>query len=143
VITDITAALASYLSTNLGPDPLRPGHPLPSSYGAIGTIDGERVTIMLTFRADAAYCCMEWGCHLALHASQRWQRFRAALQANGIAAPERLELALTVVVEPGAQFFDPFRPVRDHRGAYELQPASAHRNEYSTTEAPPEVIATP
>jgi len=141
--SSITTALASYLSSNEGPDPSRPGRRGPSFYGAMGTIDGDRVAVTLTFRADACYCCMEWGCHLALHDGARWPRFRAALTANGIAAPARLQLALTVIVEAGARFFDPSRPDRDHPGEYDLEPAAAHRYEASAIEAAPSATANP
>jgi hypothetical protein len=142
VTTDITAALTSYLSSNLGPDPSRPGRRGPPDYGVTGSLDGERLAVTLTFRAGACYCCMEWGCHLPLHDGKPWVRFRAALTANGIAAPACLVLALTVVVEAGARFFNPFRPDRAHPGEYELEPATAQRFAASAAEAPSTATAT-
>jgi hypothetical protein len=68
--------------------------------------------MVLTFRRGAAYCCMEWGCHLPLFNGKRWDRLRGALAAYAVPAPTQLKLRLTCVIEERAIFFDPFRPTQ-------------------------------
>ncbi|MFY0539479.1 hypothetical protein [Nannocystis pusilla] len=134
MITDITAALTSYLSSNRGPAPSLPDRQGPPHYGVAGVLDGTRIAMTLTFRAGACYCCMEAGCHVALHEGERWTRLRAVLAAHGLATPPRLDLALSVIVEAGARFFDPMQPDPAHPGEYALRPAAAQGYEVSASE---------
>jgi hypothetical protein len=98
-------------------------------------LEGNTLCVVLTFRAGCAYCCMEWGCHLALADGTRWDGLRRALAEHGVAAPEHLELRLACVVEEEAVFFDPFAPDPDRRGWYTFRPVAAHRYQVSATEA--------
>jgi hypothetical protein len=136
VAIDITQILAELLSHNRGRDPLNPDGRQPPDYGVAATLEGSTLDMVLTFRSGAAYCCMEWGCHLGLTPhGQRWHALRRALAAHGVAAPPRLKLQLTCVVEEGAVFFDLFRPDPKRRGWYAFAPVAAHRYQVSTAEA--------
>jgi hypothetical protein len=135
VAVDITAILAELLSRNRGPDPLNPGGRRAANYGVAAALDRDTLAVVLTFRKGAAYCCMEWGCHLGLFDGKRWDGLRRALAAHGVPAPARLELRLSCVVEEGALFPDPFRPDPARRGSYAFRPAAAYHYQVSTFEA--------
>ena len=90
-------------------------------------MEADVLDVELTFKKDRAYCCMEWGCHLALTDGERWDGLRRALAAHGMTAPPRLELRLSCVVEEGAVFFDLFKPDPARRGWYAFAPAPAYR----------------
>jgi hypothetical protein len=134
-MVDVTSILAQLLARNRGPDPLNPDIARTPDYGIAGSLDGQTLSVMLTFRAGAAYCCEEWGCHLALTDRKRWIHLRQALAEHSVDAPPRLELCLSCVVEDGAMFFDPSRPDPARRGWYAFAPATAHQYQVSAVEA--------
>jgi hypothetical protein len=68
---DVTAVLQELLANNRGPDPLNPDSRQPPKYGVSASLDGSVLAVVLTFQKDCAYCCMEWGCHLALYDGKR------------------------------------------------------------------------
>ena len=133
---DVTSAVVDLLSRNRGPDPLNPGSHIRPNYGVNAILDEDVLRVELTFRAGAAYCCMEWGCHLPLHKTRRWDTLRRELTALGIAVPPRLRLQLSCVVETGARFFDPSRPDPTRRGWYAFASRNAYEYQVSTVEAP-------
>lgn len=130
---DLTAQLLQFLSNNRGPSLDDPAVRVPPDYGVTGFLRGDVVDMTLTFREGRAYCCMEWGCHLALH-PPRWARLRATLESAAVALPERLHLRLTVVVESGAMFFDLFTPVSGQPGRYVFVPSAGQRYEAEARE---------
>jgi hypothetical protein len=130
---DITPALAALLASNRGPDPRAPDRRGRPDYGVRAALDGEVVELELTFRAGSQYCCMEWGCHLGLW-GDRWSRLRLALSEHGVDPPPRLEVRLTVEIEDGAWFFDPFKPDATHPGWFEFRRADAQRYEVTRRE---------
>lgn len=132
---DVTHVLAKLLARNRGPDPLDPDTRRPPDYGVAGSLDGDTLSVVLTFRKGAAYCCMEWGCHLGLTDGRRWDGLRRALAADGVTAPARLGLRLSCVVEEGAAFFDPFRPDPARRGRYAFEQVAEYHYEASAAEA--------
>jgi hypothetical protein len=135
VAVDVTAILAELLARNRGPDPLDPETRRPPDYGVAASLEGDTLSVVLTFRKGAAYCCMEWGCHLALTDGKRWDGLRRALTAQGVPSPSRLELRLSCVVEEGAVFFNPFRPDPTRRAWYAFEPVAAHHYQVSAVEA--------
>ena len=147
---DVTPVFAAYFARNRGPVPGDPDTRRPPDYGVSATLDGGVIALELTFRAGSAYCCSEWGCHLALPAGKRWDGLRRELAARGVPAPDRLELHLAVVVEAGALFFDFRRPEPSPggRGWYAFAPDEARRYqvvvaEGCSAEAEPPAAADP
>lgn len=126
---DVTPVFAAYLARNRGPVPGDPDARQPPDYGVSASLHGETIDLVLTFRAGSAYCCFEWGCHLALAGGKRWERLRRELVGHKVLAMPRLVLRLTVVVESGAMFFDWSRPepCRRGRGWYAFAPVAGHR----------------
>jgi hypothetical protein len=135
VAVDVTAALAELLARNRGPDPLNPDQRRAPDYGVAASLEGNTLAVVLTFRREAAYCCMEWGCHLALFDGKRWDALRRALAAHGVMTPPRLELQLSCVVEEGAVFFDLFKPDPTRRGWYAFESVAAYHYQVSAVEA--------
>jgi hypothetical protein len=135
VAVDVASVFAAYFGRNRGPVPGDPAARQPSGYGASARLRGQGVELALTVRAGSAYCCDQWGCDLDLCEGKRWECLRRELSARGIAAPPRLELRLTVVVEAGALFFDFGRPDRSHRGWYAFAPAVERRYQHMVAEA--------
>ena len=68
---DVTAILAELLARNRGPDPLDPDRRRVPDYGVAASLEGNTLALVLTFRKGAAYCYMEWGCHLGLFDGKR------------------------------------------------------------------------
>jgi hypothetical protein len=132
---DITRILAELLARNRGPDPLNPDVRQTPDYGIGATLDGTTLDMVLTFRCGAAYCCMEWGCHLRLHNGIRWHALRRALAVHGVVAPPRFDLRLVCAIEEGAVFFDIFRPDKTRRRWYAFAPAAAGSYQASASEA--------
>lgn len=133
---DVTPVFAAYLARNRGLVPGDPDARRLADYGSSATLDGGVIDLTLTFRAGSAYCCYEWGCHLALHDGKRWDGLRRELAARGVRAPDRLQLRLTVVVEAGALFFDFWRPEPSARGRgwYAFAPEEGRRYQVVATE---------
>jgi hypothetical protein len=127
VAVDVTSVFVAYFARNLGPVPGDPDARQPPDYGVSASLDGEVIDLTLTFRAGSAYCCFEWGCHLALAAGKRWERLRVDLGSCDVSAIARLVLRVTVVVEAGAMFFDWSRPEPSCRGRgwYAFAPVAA------------------
>src|SRR5262249_17739630 len=98
---------------------------------------------MPAFKKDRAYCCMEWGCHLALFDGRRWERLHEALAESGVVAPPNLRLQLSCKFEEGAVFFDFSTPDRSRRGWYAFAPVAAHDYKVVTVEAGSEEPANP
>jgi hypothetical protein len=135
VAIDISDVLAGLLARNRGPDPGNPDVRKQPDYGVAASIDGNALSMVLAFRRDAAYCCPQWGCHLALANGRRWDPLRQALAARGIAVPDQIRLQVSCIVEEGAVFFDLFRPDPARRGWYAFEKVEAHHYEASAIEA--------
>jgi hypothetical protein len=135
VARDVSPILAELLARNQGPVPHNPDGRQSPDYGVTAMLEGSTLDVVLTFRSGSAYCCMEWGCHLALRDGKRWHELRWAFAAHGVVAPPRLDLQLMGVIEEGAVFFDPFRPDPTRRGWYAFAPVAAHRYQRSASEA--------
>ena len=118
---DITPAFAAYFARNRGPVPGDPEARQLPDYGVSASLDGGVIDLTLTFRAGAAYCCYEWGCHLALSEGKRWGWLRRELGTCGVPVPDRLELRLSCVIEEGAVFFNLFRPDPARRNWYAFE----------------------
>src|SRR5439155_1767726 len=103
---DVTLTLKELLAENRGPNPLDPETRQPPNYGVVASLEGNILAVVLTFRKDCTYCCMQWGCHLPLIDGKRWDPLRRALSASGIAVPPKLEFRLSCVIEDVALFFD-------------------------------------
>lgn len=134
-MVDVTPIFAAQLARNRGPTADDPTAREPPNYVVSARLNGAVIDLTLTFRAGAAYCCCEWGCHLGLFQGERWGWLRRELASGALPVPDRLELRLAVSVEPGALFFDYARPVPGRRGLYELKPAEALRYQEVVTEA--------
>lgn len=132
---DVTEMLLALLARNRGPDPLDPDAPRQPNYGIAASLEGDTLDVVLTFRRHAVYCCMEWGCHLALHDGQHWDQLRRSFAARCVGVPQRLRLRLTCVIEEGSVFFDFAQPDQTRRGWYAFKPAAAYRYEASAVEA--------
>ena len=131
---DLTPAFSDYLARNRGPVPGDPDTRQQPAYGVVASLEGGFIKLALTFRAGAAYCCSEWGCHLSASDGTFWEWLRRELQAHGLVAPPLLVLHLTVVVETGALFFDFSRPDQSRRGWYEFTPAKERRYQHVVSE---------
>jgi hypothetical protein len=134
VSVDISPVFATYFARNRGPVPRDPELRRAPDYGVAATLDGTSVALALTFRAGAAYCCCQWGCHLNLPAGQRWEWLRRELSVSRLVPAERLQLRLAVIVESGALFFDWSRPDPTRRGWYAFAPAEAQRYDVAVEE---------
>jgi hypothetical protein len=65
--------------------------------------DGSEFDLALTFKAGIRYCCIEWGCHIALYSSGWFQAVKDRLGAKGITnLPLMTVRNLHVLVEKGA-----------------------------------------
>jgi hypothetical protein len=125
VLIDVTAALSAVLATNRGPG-LRADDPrVPVQYGVDATLDATALAVTLTFQRHQRYCCMEWGCHLSLFTPKAWGKLREAIGEQQ--PPEPIQLALTVVVEEGAQFLS-------LSGEHRFVPSAAYRFTQNRTE---------
>jgi hypothetical protein len=89
-VVDVTEVFAAYFARNRGPVPGDAEARQQPDYGVSATLDGGVIDLTLTFRAGSAYCCYEWGCHLALYEGKRWGWLRRELATRGVAAPDRL-----------------------------------------------------
>jgi hypothetical protein len=135
MLIDVTEILTDLVARNRGPDPLNPDTPRKPDYGIEASLQGNVLSVVLTFRRGSAYCCMEHGCHLALTDGRRWDDLRARLASRQIIVSACLELRLSCVVEEGALFFNWARPDRTRLGWYSFEPAAAYRYEVSASEA--------
>lgn len=132
---DVTLILMRLLGANRGPDPADPETRQSPDYGVAATLEGDVVDVVLTFKKDCAYCCMEWGCHLPLFDGKRWNKLRQALAEAGMVASSSLRLQLSCKIEEGAVFFDPTKPDRSRRGWYAFAPVAAHEYKVTSVEA--------
>lgn len=132
--TDVTDALQEFISNNEVPHPAGAGLRQRPDYGITASLEGDCLTMTLTFRSSRRYCCMEWGCHLPLGDSDRWAQLRRILSAREINAPDQLRLRLHVNIEEGAEFFDLSRPDPARRGSYAFRRESAKCYEASSVE---------
>jgi hypothetical protein len=135
VSIDVTGIFTELIAGNGGPDPADPDRRQTPNYGIVATLAGYVLTVELTFRNGSAYCCHEWGCHVALIGGKRWDGFRQLPAAHGIAAPLRFELRWTCVIEEGAIFFDFCKPDPIRRGWYAFGPVQARRCQGTAMEA--------
>lgn len=131
---DVTSVLAELLLRNRGPTPIDSVKRVPPNYGIAASLDGNHLDVVLTFRTQAAYCCMEPGCHLALSNGKRRESLRRGLDTHDIVVPARLQLRLLGVVEEGAMFFD-LSSKQIGPGYYAFRSAAAFEYQISNTEA--------
>jgi hypothetical protein len=131
---DVALILKDLLAANRGPNPTDPESRLSPDYGVAASLEGNALDVVLTFKKDRAYCCMEWGCHLALFDGRRWESLHVALAKFGVVAPPSLRLQLSCKIEEGAVFFDFSKPDRSRRGWYAFAPVAAHEYNVVTVE---------
>jgi hypothetical protein len=132
---DVTMILTRMLAANRGPDATDPDTRSPPDYGVAASLAADVLNVVLTFKRDRTYCCMEWGCHLGLFDGKRWSRLRQALAEADIVAPARLQMLLTCQIEAGALFFDLSKRDRSRRDWYAFAPAAACEYQVATVEA--------
>ena len=118
MLMNVSAIVSEVLAANRGPDTSSPGNRVQPDYGIEADLENDLLAMKMTFRSDEAYCCMEWGCHLALHDGKRWDALRTVLEDHGVPTPSQLRLKLTCVVKSGSLFFDMSRPDPTRRGWY-------------------------
>jgi hypothetical protein len=123
---EVTMILKELLAANRGPNPSDPETRQSPDYGVAASLEGNVLDVVLTFKKDRAYCCMEWGCHLALFDGRRWKRLHEALAKSGVVAPPSLRLQLCCEIEEGEVFFDFSKPDRNRRGWYGFAAVAAH-----------------
>jgi hypothetical protein len=105
--------------------------------GGRAPLEGSILEVELTFHAGSAYCCYEWGCHIAFTPlAKRWDDLRRQLVDRAILLPARIELRRTIVIEEGAMFFDLRSPDPRVCGWYAFAPVSAHRYHWVSIEVP-------
>ena len=132
---DVTLILKELLAANRGPNPSDPETRQSPDYGVAASLEGNVLDVVLTFKKDCAYCCMESGCHLALFDGKRWDKLRHSLFESGVVAPNSLCLQLSCKIEEGAVFFDFSKPDPSRRGWYAFAPVAAHEYKVVTVEA--------
>ena len=123
---DVTLILKELLAANRGPNPTDPETRQSPDYGVTASLDGNVFDVVMTFKKGRAYCCMEWGCHLALFDGKRWQRLHQALADPAWLHPQACASNWSCKIEEGAVFFDFSKPDRNRRGWYAFAPAAAH-----------------
>jgi hypothetical protein len=134
MLIDVTEILTGLIARNRGPDPLNPGTARKPDYGIEASLERNVLSVELTFRRGAAYCCMEYGCHLALNNGRFWKEMRAGLASQGINISTRLDLRLSCVIEDGALFFNLARPDPIRLNWYSFEPAAAYHYDISARE---------
>ena len=133
---DVSSIIVEKLSHNRGPDPLNPDNRIVPDYGVTAFLTGDVLAVVLTFRTQNTYCCMESSCHLSLPPNgKRWERLRSDLDILGVIPPPRLKFRLSCVVEEGAMFFDFSQPDFVRPCWYAFKPAIAQEYQLSTLEA--------
>lgn len=132
---DVSHVLSGMMARNRGPDPLDPGTRQQPNYGVAASLNGNVLSMVLTFRKGSAYCCYDWGCHLEFYNKKRWKKLRDALALHGVFAPPQLHFKLSCVIEEGAIFFNMFRPDPMRKCWYEFEAFPARHYEASTQEA--------
>jgi hypothetical protein len=137
VAVDVSPVFVTYFACNRGPVLGNPDSRQVPDYGVTASLDRASINLTLTFRTGSAYCCCQWGCHLNLYAGQRWQWLRRELSACGWLHAERLQLHLTVIVEPGALFFDWSKPDPTRRSWYGFAPGDAQQYDVIIEEGEP------
>jgi hypothetical protein len=126
---DVTSILKELLAANRGPDPADPETRQSPDYGVAASLDGNVLDVVLTFKKDRPYCCMEWGWHLALFDGRQWDRLHQAIADAGVVAPPSLQRQLSCKIEEGALFFDFSKPDGNRRGWHAFSPVAAHEYE--------------
>jgi hypothetical protein len=77
--------------------------------------DGSEFDLALTFKAGVRYCCIEWGCHMALYSRGWFQAVKDRLKATGLTnLPAMAVRNLHVLVEKGAISDGPGNVPRPH-----------------------------
>jgi hypothetical protein len=137
VVRDVTPIFVELLAENRSPDPSDPEHRQRPNYGVVATVAFDILEVELTFRSGSAYCCYEWGCHIALVDGKRWDGLRKRFEARGIIAPPRFNLRWKCVIEEGSLFFDFGKPDSKRRGWYGFTPSAARFYQAEAAEAPP------
>ena len=132
---DVTLILKDLLAANRGPDPTDPETRQSPEYGVAASLEGNVLDVVLTFKKDRAYCCMEWGCHLALLDGKQWDKLRHLLSESAMVAPKSLRLQLSCKIEEGAVFFVLSKPDPSRRGWYAFAPVAAHEYKVVAVEA--------
>jgi hypothetical protein len=132
---DVTLILKELLAANRGPCPVDPETRQAPDYGVAASLDGQTLDAVLTFKKGNAYCCMEWGCHLAFFDGKRWDKLHTLLSESGVVAAKSLRLQLSCQIEEGAVFFDFSKPDRSRRRWYAFAPVAAHEYKVVTVEA--------
>lgn len=137
-LIDISPIIREYLSTNLGPDPTRPGCRVMPNYGVSADLNAGTIGVALTFKTGSYYCCTESGCHLDLPDGKRWEKLRRCFLNHGVDAPNQLMLRLSVQIELGALYFDLKRPDKNHRGWFAFRPSEEYKYDVRCMEPPEE-----
>jgi hypothetical protein len=132
IAVDVTAILTRLLAANRGPHATDPDTRPTPDYGVAASLAADVLSVVLTFKRDRTYCCMEWGCHLGLFDGKRWNRLRQKFAEADMVAPARLRLVLTCQIEAGSLFFDLSKPDRSRRGWYAFAPAAAYEYQVTT-----------
>lgn len=122
---DISPIIASHLANNLGPNPENPENTIHLNYGISASYKNGLIELELIFRRDAAYCCMEWGCHLGFLSGESWEKLRLALSAEIPTLPDKLTVHLKCIIEEGARFFDLSRPDPQRKGRFAFSASAA------------------
>ena len=131
---DISPVIVSLLSNNLGPSLENPEIKIQPNYGISASCENGLIELELIFRRDAAYCCMEWGCHLGFISGDSWEKFRLVLSAEIPILPDKLTAHLKCIIEEGARFFDLSRPDPQRKDRFAFYSAGPFRYEVSAIE---------
>jgi hypothetical protein len=105
-LPDVQQALAQVISDMLAEGRFYFGPSGPGYFGLeVSNIssDDSEFDLALTFKSGVRYCCIKWGCHIGLYASDWFRTVRRRLAARGITElPPMTVRNLHVLVEKGA-----------------------------------------
>ena len=128
--SDVQQALAQVISEMLAEGRFYFG---PSGPGYFGlevcnlSSDGFEFDLALTFKSGVRYCCIEWGCHIALYSSGWFQTVKDRLRAMGVTnLPPMTVKNLHVMVEKGAISDGPGNIPRFHESVLEYDVGPFH-----------------
>jgi hypothetical protein len=133
---DLTQLFVDWLADNRGPDPNDCERRQIPNYGVTAALSGASLEVELTFRSGSAFCCFEFGCHVAIVCRKRWVSLRRRMAAHGITAPPQMMLHAVCIIEDGALCFDFGLPDLTRRGWYAFAPQPARRYILELSEAP-------